>query len=284
MPQVAAPAQVPEQPPPGWYDPGLDAQAAAANRGVLDLGQDVQTGNLRDTVDYGLGRDSILRGQTRGLEDLGSQRSQLDTGYGRNVADVNQGFDRGSQDLGTARTRAEQDYQRNVGELTRRYGQLGTSQRQQQGRAGVMRGGAMLQAAAKRDANQAYDQQPLDTGYQRFGQDNAQSLSRLTENRDTSLGRLGQDHQTGIGMLDRATGRLNEDTSLGLGDLALKMAPPDASNPFGGRSFQDRTTTLTRGQRENQFFGQDVGAARFYQAAGAGWTPPPDPRRRGLGG
>ncbi len=253
-PEGFTPFAVPK-PPPGYYDPALDSQEGAANRGLLDLQQDAGTQDLRDTVDYGLGRDSIFRSQSRGLEDIGSRRQELDTS-----------FSRGQQDLATGSERGQQDYQRNIEALTRRYAQLGTSQRQQQSRAGVMRGGAMLQAAAKRTANEAIDRQPLDTSFQRFQADQAQAGQRLTE-----------DHTFRGGLLDRAGTRLGEDTDLSLGDLALKMAPPDENNPFGGRSFQDRTSTLTRAERENQQFGLDVQGQRGYQAAGAGWTPPKMP-------
>lgn len=264
-------------PPPGYYDPSLDAQQGAANRGLLDTTQDVGAANLRDTVDYGLGRDAIGRGFTRGTEDLGTQRDAVTRGYDRNVSDLNQGADRGLADLRTSAARGTEDHQSAIAGLLRRYGQLADSQRQQQGRAGVVRGGAMLQAAAKRQANQALDQQPLDQSFQRFTADNQQAQGRVGEDRTLGLGRLGEDKLTQLGALDTAGHRLGEDTTLAYGDLALKLAPPDANNPVGGRSFQNRTTQLTRAQRENFNFGLDVGAQKYYQAAGTGWTPPAMP-------
>jgi hypothetical protein len=250
-------------PPAGSYDPAIDAQVSAAGRGLQDLTQDIGTQNLRDTVDYGLGRDSIQRQYDRGNQDLGAQRSQYETGYGRSVADENLGYGRTSTDLQTAASRGGEDYNRNVQMLTRQYSQIGDSQRQQQSRAGVLRGGAMLQAAAKRTANQATDRQPLDTSYGRFTADNQQAQTRL-----------GADHTTTLGQLDLQGRRMGEDRDLAFGQLALTSAPPDASNPFGGRAFQDRTTQLTRAQREGSEFGLDAAGQRAYQAAGAGWVPP----------
>lgn len=207
---------VPPPPPAGSYDPALDAQGYAAQRGLLDLEQDIRTANTRGTVDYGLSRDDITR-----------QR------------------DRGFFDLDTARSRGDEDYRRNIEMLQRSYQQLGNRQSQQMRTQGVARGGAALQAASKRQANQAIDRQPIDTNYQRFSADNR--LART---------------------------RLGEDSDLAFGRLALMSAPPDASNPFGGREFQDRTTQLTRAQREGSAFGLDLNAQRYYQAAGAGWMPP----------
>lgn len=205
----------PPTPPAGSYDPALDAQRAAAGRGLFDLRQDVGTANLRGTVDYGLARDDITR-----------QR------------------DRGFADLGTARKHGDEDYQRNVAMLSRSYQRLGDRQQETANAAGVLRGGALLQAASKRKANEAVDRQPLDTSYSRFKDQN-----------------------------DLARTRLGDDSDLAFGKLALQSAPPDANNPFGGRDFQDRTTQLTRAEREGSAFGLDLDAQRLYQAAGAGWVP-----------
>ena len=242
-------------PPTGSYDPSLDAQGYAAQRGLFDLGQDTNTANVRGVVDYGLSQDAINRGQTRGLEDLQFQQGQVDTGYGRNLTD-----------LQTSGTRGTEDYQRSLQMLQRSYQQLGNRQAQQMRATGVAQGGAALQAAAKRTANQAVDQQPIQTNYDRFMADNQTSQSRLGEDRTTALGQIGLQRN-----------RLGEDTNLSLGQLALQSAPPDGSNPFGGRDWQDRTTALTRAQRENSAFGIDLNSQRYYQAAGAGWQPPTGP-------
>jgi hypothetical protein len=71
---------------------------------------------------------------------------------------------------------------------------------------------------------------------------------------------------------------------LQLGRLALDYAPPDATNPLGGRRFQDRATQLTRAQREDTAFGLDTGAEKMFQATQSGWIPPEPPKKpRGSG-
>jgi hypothetical protein len=128
--------------------------------------------------------------------------------------------------------------------LQRGYQTLASQQRQQFQAHGLAYGGASLQAAAKRQANEAFDQQPIDL----------------------------------------ARARLGEDTGLQLGKLALDMAPPDASNPLGGRRFQDRNTTLTRAKREDASFGLDTAAEKVFQATQSGWVPPTPPREFPKGG
>lgn len=231
----------PYAPPPipaGSYDPALDAQVGAAQRGYLDTRQDTETAGTRDTVDYGLGVDAINRGS------------------GRSQADLNLSRDRGYADLQTQATQADEDHNRAVGLLTRNYDRLGTAQGERQNQAGVLRGGAALQAAAKRAANMGVERQGIDTSWQR-------TQGGIT----TARTRLGEDYSL-------RSGRLGEDTSLGLADLALKQGPPDANSPLGGRSFQDRGTALARAGRELQAFGLDVEGQKAYQAAGAGYVPP----------
>lgn len=202
-------------PPLGFYDPVLDANLGAANRGLFDTKQDVETQQGRLTSDYATGVSSINRGADRQLADIGTQRTQ-----------------------------GQEDYQRNVADLHTAYDRLQSTQQQRMNASGLLYGGAALQAAEKRAANQQHDQGQLDTGFQ-----------RLTSG------------------LDTATGRVNEDRGLALGDLALKEAPPDAGNPFGGRAFQDLATQLTRAKREGAAFGLDTSAAKAAQAAANGWQP-----------
>ena len=131
----------PYTPPPipaGSYDPLLDSQLAAAQRGYGDTEADIGTAATRATVDYGLNTDDINRS------------------WGR----------------------TQQDYDRSVQMLTRKYTNLGTVQAQQQAGAGVLGGGAILQANAKRAANQALEKTDLDT-----------ALGRAREDRDIGLGR-----------------------------------------------------------------------------------------------
>lgn len=238
-------------PPLGFYDPTLDANLGAAGRGLFDTEQDIERQRGRITSDYGLGLSNIQRGYDRGLEDIGASRGALATSR-----------DRAMEDIGTRRQQGTEDYGRSVADLQLAYQRKSNSQRQAMNARGVLHGGAALQAAEKRTANQARDRQPLDTAF-----------SRLTSGLDQAASRTGEDFSTQTTLLDRQQGRLGEDRNLQLGELALNYAPPDESNPFGGRAFQDLATSLARAKREGAAFELDTAAAKAAQASANGWNP-----------
>lgn len=227
----------PPAPPAGSYDPSLDSQEAAARRGLGDLVNQVGTQQARDVTDYAVAQ------------------SDLQNNFGDQVQGLQRGYMDRTQDLQRQRNRTQEDYTRGNFLLSRQFEQLGRGQLQQANAAGVIRGGALLQAAAKRAENRGIQQQGMDTNYQRGIVDI-----------DTQYGRAGRDLQLG-------TEQANQDYNRRAGGLALDYSPPDANNPLGGRRFQDRATQLTQAQRELTFFGQDVGNQRVFQAAGSGWDP-----------
>jgi hypothetical protein len=79
--------------------------------------------------------------------------------------------DEGIQDVNTAEARGTQDYTRNTELLKRSFNILAGKQQESANAAGLIGGGALLQAAAKRQANQGIQQQGLDTAVQRLHQD-----------------------------------------------------------------------------------------------------------------
>lgn len=205
-------AFTPFSPPPipaGYYDPNLDASRQAASRGLLNTQQDIGLAGRRATEDYGFQQ-----------------------------ADIGRTFDRGSQDIGTARTYSNEDYARNVQMLTRQYGQQARQQAEGARKYGVTSGGIALLSAAKRQENQALDQQTLDTGHNR-------DLAGFA----TAETRLGEDKTTG---LDRA--QVGYD-----------------------RGVADRGTALGRAQGEDTFFGLDTDAQKQFQAQQAGYQAPTGP-------
>lgn len=277
------PWQVP-QAPAGSYDPTIDAQQGAVGRGLADQVYDFNTGQARNLTDYGVGQSQIQQGFDRGTQDLGLQRQAGQTSYDRALADLGLSSNRLTQDYETNTGRVGEDYRTNVAALTRNYGQLADSQRQAGAKAGVLRGGALLQAAAKRATNQGIQQQGIDTGFQRTSQDLKSSLDRGTQDIGTQRSRLGEDWTTQQSALDLAGQRLGQDTAFQRGQLDLSLAPTSADNPYGGRASQDAITGLTRAQREASAFGLDASTQRYTQAAAAGWQPSGAPKNEhGLG-
>lgn len=181
----------PPRPPSGSYDPALDAARDAASRGYRDVRQDTALAGTRAAADFQFSQD-----------------------------DTNRGFDR-----------YQQDYERNTAELKRQYDILAGRQQESANVQGVMGGGALLEAAAKRQANQALSQGELDVG-----------LGRAREDRDTGLGRAGLEFERGT--TDRATSLARagrENTAFGLDTAAQRSyqaagmgyVPPQPGQPGG---------------------------------------------------
>jgi hypothetical protein len=153
----------PSRPPPGTYDPSLDANERAAERGLLDLTQDTERAGSRAYTD-------VFDDEVGALAELARRD-----------------------------TAAEEDYTRNVGQLARNYGILGGQQTQSARAAGV-RGGALAQAAAKRTANMAWERAPIDTGIARYRTESGVQRDRIgldfqrgEEDRGLNLGRAGRE-------------------------------------------------------------------------------------------
>lgn len=233
-------------PPPGTYDPGLDASERATNRGlgdlIADIGADTGVNRVRGTTDW--------LGQTAQLNQQGL-RNEAD--YATGVNRTEQASGRSLADLLTQRQQGGEDYQANVGTLQRNYATMGNNQNQAARAAGAMTGsGAQLQGARKREANQAIERAPLDTAYQRF-----QSGSQLAEQR------LGEDKANTLADLLEGIGRSRQDLSTAGQQLDLGY----------GRQNTDWDTQLTRAGREAGQFGIDTAAARSAQATQMGWKP-----------
>lgn len=114
----------PSMPPSGAYDPAIDASVASAQRG-----------------------NRYLVGGTAGVQGVGQyDTGDLDTSQRRSDEDLAVGL----EDIGRSRGRS-------LADLTRQYQRLGNSQGQAQ-RSRNLRGGGVLQAAARRKANQDWDQ------------------------------------------------------------------------------------------------------------------------------
>lgn len=281
-------------PPPGTYDPAIDAQVGQANRGLddylsdytRDYGEPGTALGGRAGEDYGVSQAGIQRDLGYGLADIntssgrsladlltssGRQSEDITRSSGRQSDDINTSSGRSLTDLLTSRSRAGEDYGTATQGVQRNFAQLGAAQTQSARAAGVQRGGALAQALAKRQANQAIAQQPLDTNFSRFNADSTLAQGRLGEDTSTSLGRLGEDTSTSLGRLGQDTtlgqSRIGEDQSTATSRLqAGALTDQQALDRGYLRSTDDAGTALARAQRENSQFGTDASAQRLYQA------------------
>lgn len=223
------------QVPAGFYDPSLDYQQGAATRGLQDLQADTSLGNTRLSDDYQLGLGQNTEDTTYGLGQLG-------TGNARTLAD-----------LATQRANQTTNYNLSLGSLQRKYTDLAGSQADAENAAGLSLGGAAAQSAAKRASNQAFERQPLDTGYQQQMAADDLGVSRANEDYASQVARENQ-------LSGRAAGALG---------LNYQRATTDAG------------TKLTRATREGTFYDQGIGQQKTFQATQAGWTPPaPTPKKK----
>jgi hypothetical protein len=190
------PFHAPERPPPGTYDPSLDAQERAAGRGYGDLQQDTDIGNARGEDDFLLGKGELEKALARHLADLTTNR-------GRQHSDYELSKKQASEDYGTSLTN-----------LQRSYDIRGAAQTDAATAAGVSAGGALQQALQKRMANQAIEKAPIDTGFQRFNQQADEGEQRSQADFDLLAGdngRLQEDFQSQLGQLGLGLSRGNED-------------------------------------------------------------------------
>lgn len=180
-----APYQTPT-PPPGSYDPNLDAALGQSQRGFADLQQDVGTQRLRAASDYGIGVDQV----------------NLQRGYDQ--GDLDTSLARGNQDIGLQTSRNTEDYSQQIATLQRAYTQLQGQQAEGDRHAGVTSAGIAMLQAAKRAQNQAIDRQPIDTDYSRAQSDLGTRQARMYEDASSQSGRI-------------QTGANNQIAGLGLG-------------------------------------------------------------------
>jgi hypothetical protein len=252
------PFKAPVNPPPGTYDPAIDAQVRAAQRGYGDLGQDYTVGKTRAQDDY-------LTASQNDQTDYRNALGDLTQTHDHSLSDLTQSHDRSLSDLLLGRTRGTEDYRTNLSTLARNYQNLGNAQGGTitQAAGGTFQGGALLQALQKRQANEAIDRAPIDTGYNRFLSDSQTQEGRVNQDFTTGSSRLNEDLATG-------SSRLQDELNRQLGALSLGL-----DRKYGDQG--DLTVDLARAGRENTAYGIDATASRWGQAAGTGYTAPEKP-------
>lgn len=157
-----SPFASPERPPPGTYDPSIDAQVRATGRGFADLEQDTGIANARGQDDFLLGTGQAKRSLQEHLADL----------------------------LGVEK-RGREDYGRATETLGRNYAQLGERQLEGAAGAGMLRGGALQEALRVRTENQGREQGVLDQSLQRMVADNMTQRDRVQHGYEDTVGALG---------------------------------------------------------------------------------------------
>jgi hypothetical protein len=155
-------------PPYLSFDPALEADRRAAQRSVIDIGQDTRTAARRSRRDFR------------------TTRADIRTDFRRNRADVRKEGRRQLQDIGYQRQdtrrelgRGKQDFGLQLAALTRRFTQMAGQHLQQAAAYGSLDSGTMGASDAARAQNFAFERQPLDINLQRLKQDSRTTFGRL---------------------------------------------------------------------------------------------------------
>lgn len=238
------------QPPPGSYDPSLDAALGRTNRGYGDLLSDYAP------ADGSQGAPGRLTQRAQDDLRLGIDRITGTAGsYTRGLADLLRDRARAQQDFQTARTDANNSAGRQIEDTSRSFKAMGARQGDMLNATGQADTGAAIAAAQIRGTNEAFADNRIhenlaralagiNTRADRFTADSGTQETRLGENRDQAVGQLGLNYQ---------------------------------------RFSDDAATKLARAGREKGFFGQDTQAQKIAQAKAGGWTAPRRPGNEHVG-
>lgn len=240
-------------PPVGTYDPGIDYNAQASQRGYDYAAHDAQTAYEQGQQDYGLNLGDLTRQRDYTLSDLLTGRTRT------------------FEDLDTSKTRLNQDYGFQTSELGRQYGILGRQQAERAAQQGITSQGLLRKSQQVRGENQKREQGQLDLSHNRGLEDIGTARTRVGEDYTTNVGRTNTAFQQGKTRLDlgnaRTFGGFNGQTIL---------------NPLTGQpEFGSLLTSLTRAGAENAAYQGYSGTLRAQQAADMGYVSPltqPDPK------
>lgn len=209
----------PWTPPPipsGLYNPIRGIELEAGKRGMENTLQDVKTGEAQGLANFNLGLEGIQGGLAH-----------------------TEAEDRAARDTDVAKNREALEA------LGRRYKNLASTQEQNANQAGVLQGGAMLQAAAKRAANEGIERNAQNAALRRAEEGIERNLSNARE--QASLAEHGE-------------GLKRQEEQQGL------------------------ETKGTRAEREQNQFGLDTRMLEGAEASQRGYMAPGAPFREYTGG
>ena len=225
-------------PPPGSYDPTIDANYNAAYRGYTDLQDQTAEDNRRAGLDVGL---------AVGADEQSGVGQRKAWSLSDNMRD---------------RTRAAEDHGTATANLGRQYGNLARSQGQQAQQAGAVGGGALADALLKRTANQGREQTGLDTSLARTLGSLGESDRRIIKSAQDQVQQIGQRYDYGVADRNLAAGDLRagrefrqfgidseKQRSFQASSNGLYQAPVRPANEFksaGGTSYRVLKGKTTR--------------------------------------
>lgn len=170
------------QPPDFSYDPALEAQRRAAERGLDYTLEDIGSERFRTKQDFRTSQQDVRLAKRRGLQDIRIDRK-------RGIQDI--GLKR--KDIRTDLGRSREDFGIRLKNLVTNYARQGSADRQAINAAGVAEGGALAASNRVRGENMREDLTPLLLGRQRTEEDAQTAMRRL----GISAQRLRRDSRIG---------------------------------------------------------------------------------------
>lgn len=199
-------------PPPFTFDPALEAQRRAAQRGLEDTEADIKKERKWGAKDYRQARRDITTQTKRSRANLTKQRDRDEENLGNRESD-----------LQTDAQRSREDFQTRLNKIGRDFGDLAHRQAEAANASGVLDAGTSAAAAAARARNQAEAEQPIFTAQKRMEEDLVTALGRLATDRT----QLGEDFDTDMSRLiqDRNRSRrlTTQEFKRGMFDLKTKL-------------------------------------------------------------
>jgi hypothetical protein len=148
-------------PPPGTYDPAIDYNAGASQRGYENQRDDGATMYSQGKEDYGLDVGDLTRGRDYSLADLLTGQKRLDADYGENQKEV-----------------------------SRQFGILGRQQGERAAQQGIQSQGLLSKSAQVRGENEGREQYALTKDWTRSTEDIGTARNRTNETFDQGKTRL----------------------------------------------------------------------------------------------
>lgn len=243
-------------PPPGTFDPGLEAEVRAAERGLIDLIEKTRIDGHRESADTRQARILLERKVRQGHADLARRRGYAEQDAGTDRSRLQTSFERDLQDLATAKQQGEEDYQRKLTEVQQQYQTRAAVQQQASVAQGTNESGTEAASQSVRAANEAWDKGILNTQHGRF-----LAANTLAEQRDR------EDYARNQGLIGQNLGR--DLTGIGIQDYRLGLEGREQKRKLRTdiqRGTADRHRTISHAKREYGIYATDVAQQAYYQA------------------
>lgn len=160
------------------FDPAIEAQRRAAQRGLQDTEADVKTE-----------QHFSEKNLAQALRDIRTNTSRKRGGINRDAFRAERKFTNEEEDVNKKGQRGNEDFDTQLANIGRQFAQLGHRQGEAANAAGVLDTGTMAAAGAARAGNQRLAEAPINTGRERLNEDLATALGRLS----TGRADLGED-------------------------------------------------------------------------------------------